>query len=545
MKKGTMIMDLQFDPLEYRYPSRRGLVYGRRGMVCSAHPLAAQAGLDILKKGGNAFDAVLATAACLPVVEPMSCNIGGDGFALIWHEGKLYGLNASGPAPALLSLDALKEAGHTEMPKYGWGPVTVPGVASGWAEINRRFGKLSLAEIFEPAVSYARDGYPVSPVISILWENGVQRLKANIPPEQFEKWSAVYTPEGHAPRAGEIFKLPALAGTLEELAATGCESIYRGSLAEKIDSFSRKEGGYIRKEDLASYRAEWVEPVTTNYKGYDVWEIPPNGHGIVVLMALNILEEMDLSGGHDDPQVIHKQMEALKLAFSDGKRYIADPRYMKTAVKELLSKEYAAERRKLIGKTAIDPKPGTPFCGDTVYLNAADGDGNMVSYIQSTFFGFGTGLVVPDTGIFLQNRGANFTMDPLMENCVAPGKKPYHTIIPGFLTKDGKALGPFGVMGGFMQPQGHLQLLQNMIDFHMNPQAAMDAPRWMWTGGKAVTLEHGYGASTLDSLSRMGHVITVPSNSLEFGRAQIILKDGQGVLCGATEPRADGMAAPW
>lgn len=538
-------MDLQFDPLEYRYPSRRGLVYGRRGMVCSAHPLAAQAGLDILKKGGNAFDAVLATAACLPVVEPMSCNIGGDGFALIWHEGKLYGLNASGPAPALLSLDALKEAGHTEMPKYGWGPVTVPGVASGWAEINRRFGKLSLAEIFEPAVSYARDGYPVSPVISILWENGVQRLKANIPPEQFEKWSAVYTPEGHAPRAGEIFKLPALAGTLEELAATGCESIYRGSLAEKIDSFSRKEGGYIRKEDLASYRAEWVEPVTTNYKGYDVWEIPPNGHGIVVLMALNILEEMDLSGGHDDPQVIHKQMEALKLAFSDGKRYIADPRYMKTAVKELLSKEYAAERRKLIGKTAIDPKPGTPFCGDTVYLNAADGDGNMVSYIQSTFFGFGTGLVVPDTGIFLQNRGANFTMDPLMENCVAPGKKPYHTIIPGFLTKDGKALGPFGVMGGFMQPQGHLQLLQNMIDFHMNPQAAMDAPRWMWTGGKAVTLEHGYGASTLDSLSRMGHVITVPSNSLEFGRAQIILKDGQGVLCGATEPRADGMAAPW
>lgn len=538
-------MDLQFDALEYRYPSRRGLVYGRRGMVCSAHPLAAQAGLSMIQKGGNAFDAILATAACLPVVEPMSCNMGGDGFALIWHEGKLYGLNASGPAPALLSVDALKEAGYTEMPKFGWGPVTVPGVTSGWAEINKRFGKLSLAEIFEPAVSYARNGYPVSPVISVLWKNRFLQLKENLTPEQFEAWAAAFAPEGRPPKPGELFKIPAMADTLEELAATGCESMYRGALAEKIDAFSKREGGYIRREDLEAYHAEWVEPITTNYKGYDVWEIPPNGHGIVVLMALNILEGMDLTGGHDDPQVIHRQMEALKLAFTDGKRYIADPRYMKATVEELLSKDYAAKRRALIGETALDPKPGQPFCGDTVYLNAADGDGNMISYIQSTFFGFGSGLVVPDTGIFLQNRGSNFTMDETMENCVAPGKKPYHTIIPGFLTKDGKAIGPFGVMGGFMQPQGHLQVLMNMIDFHMNPQAALDAPRWMWTGGKAISMEHGYGASTLDTLARMGHVLTVPSNNLEFGRGQLILKDDDGVLCGATEPRADGMAAPW
>lgn len=538
-------MDLNFDALEYPYGSRRSLMYGRRGMVCASQPLAAQAGLDILKRGGNAFDAALAVAACLPLVEPMSCNMGGDGFAILWHEGKLYGLNASGPAPALLSLDVLKNAGYTEMPAYGWEPVTVPGVTSGWAEINKRFGKLSLSEIFEPAVSYAREGFPVSPVISALWSDSFIRLKANLTPERFEAWAADFAPEGRPPKAGELFRLPAMADTLEELAATNCESFYRGSIADRIDAFSRADGGYIRKEDLAAYHAEWVEPITTNYRGFDVWELPPNGHGIVVLMALNILEDMDLSGGHDDPRVIHKQMEALKLAFADGKRYVADPRHMKATVEQLLSKEYAAERRKLIGDTALDPKPGIPYCGDTIYLNAADGDGNMISYIQSTFMGFGSGLVVPRSGIVLQNRGNHFTMDENIENCVAPGKRPYHTIIPGFLTKDGKPIGPFGVMGGFMQPQGHLQVLMNMIDFHMNPQAALDAPRWMWTGGRAVNLEHGFGAGTLDTLSRRGHIITVPSNSRLLGRGQLILREDTGVLCGATEPRADSAAVSW
>jgi gamma-glutamyltranspeptidase/glutathione hydrolase len=288
-----------------------------------------------------------------------------------------------------------------------------------------------------------------------------------------------------------------------------------------------------------------VEPITTNYKGYDVWEIPPNGHGIVVLMALNILEKMDLSAGHDDPSVIHRQMEAMKLAFSDGKRYVADPAHMKATVEQLLSKDYAAERRALITDSAMDPKPGDPYCGDTVYLNAADGDGNMISYIQSIYCGFGSGTVLPGTGIVFHNRGFNFTMDESMENCVAPGKKPYHTIIPGFLTKDGEAIGPFGVMGGFMQPQGHVQVLNNLIDFHMNPQEALDAPRWMWTGGKEISLEHGYGGNTASVLAGRGHEITVPADSLSFGRGQIIWRNEEGVLVGATEPRTDGTVAVW
>lgn len=538
-------MDLTFDSLRYRYPSQRHLVYGRRGMVCASQPLAAQAGLDMIKKGGNAFDAVLAAAVCLTLVEPMSCNMGGDGFALIWHEGKLYGLNASGPAPMLLSVDALKEAGYEKMPQYGWGSVTVPGVVSGWSEINKRFGKLSLAEIFEPTIRYAREGFPVSPLISRMWQDCCNTLKKDLPKEQFDLWAADFLVDGHSPKAGEIFRLPGLADTLEELAATGCESFYRGALAQKIDQYSRETGGYIRKEDLAAYNAQWVDPITVNYKGYDVWEIPPNGHGIVVLMTLKLLEKMDLSGGHDDAEVIHRQLEAMKLAFTDGKRYVTDPRYMKPTVEQLLSDSYADERRALIGDMALDPKPGNPFCGDTVYLNAADGDGNMISYIQSTYFRFGSGLVLPGTGLVFQNRGFNFTMDETMENCVAPGKKPYHTIIPGFLTKDGKAVGPFGVMGGFMQPQGHVQVINNMIDFHMNPQEALDAPRWMWSGDKNVTLEHGCGQSTADTLARKGHNITISTNSINFGRGQIIIRNDDGTLCGATEPRTDGTVAAW
>ncbi len=538
-------MNFEFDALQYRYPSQRRLVYGRRGMICSSQPLASQAGLEILKKGGNAFDAALAAAACLPVVEPMSCNIGGDGFALIWHEGKLYGLNASGPAPALLSVDHLKAAGYTEMPRYGWGAVTVPGVTSGWAEINKRFGALPLKDILAPAIAYAEDGFAVSPVVSALWQKNMAILKGALTPEQFELFAADFSIEGRHPNPGECFRYQGMADTLHELADTGCESFYRGALAERIDAYSRKTGGYIRKDDLAAYRAEWVEPVTTNYRGYDVWEIPPNGHGIVVLMALNILEQMEFTPDHDNAETIHRQMEAMKLAFSDGKRYVTDPAHMKATIDQLLSRDYAAKRRSLIGNTALDPKPGNPFCGDTVYLNAADGEGNMISYIQSNYCPFGSGIPLPGTGILFHNRGNNFTMDETMENCVAPGKKPYHTIIPGFLTKDGKAVGPFGVMGGFMQPQGHVQVLMNLIDFHMNPQEALDAPRWMWTGGRTIDLEHGYRAETAYRLARMGHAIRIPTDSMSFGRGQIIFRDENGTLCGATEPRTDGTVAVW
>ncbi len=538
-------MDVQFDALTYRYPSRRALTYGRRGMVCTSQPLAAQAGLDMIKKGGNAVDAALATAVCLTVVEPMSCNMAGDGFALIWHEGKLYGLNASGPAPVLLSVENLKKAGHTEMPAYGWGAVTVPGLISGWAEVHKRFGKLSFEEILEPAISYAEDGFAVSPTVSALWQRDFKRLKKDLPAGQFALWATDFAKDGRPLVPGDTFWFLGMAKTLKELAATHGESFYRGELAERIDAYSRETGGYLRKEDLAAYRAEWVEPITTNYKGYDVWEIPPNGHGIVVLMALNILEKLDVRGGHDDPGTLHRMMEAMKLAFSDGMRYVTDPAYMKADVRRMLSKEYADERRSLIGETAIDPKPGQPFGSDTVYLCTADGNGDMVSFIESGYRPFGSGIVLPGAGILFQNRGHNFTMDETMENCVAPGKKPYHTIIPGFLTKAGRALGPFGVMGGFMQPQGQLQLVTNLIDFHMNPQEALDAPRWQWIGGRQIEMEQGTMRGLAEKMARYGHEISIPANSLSLGRGQMILRDEDGTLCGATEPRFDGSVAVW
>ena len=536
-------MNYSFDALRYRYPSERHVVYGKNGMVCSAQPLASQAGIEILKKGGNAFDAVLAAAACLNVVEPMSDTLGGDAFALVWHKGQLYGLNASGPAPALLSREALLTAGHQVMPRKNWGAVTVPGMVSGWAELNQRFGRLSLKEILAPAVRLAREGFPVQPTVSALFAACAPVLKSTVEPRFFEILEKLVLPNGTTPKAGELIRYPEMADTLEEIGETGGESFYRGRLAEKIAAFSEKTGGYLRRDDLEAYRAEWVTPISTNYRGYDIWEIPPNGHGLVVLMALNLLKEMDLSGGHDDPAVIHRQLEAMKLAFTDGKLYITDPRYMKAEVERLLSEEYAVERRKLIGETACLPQPGNPFSGNTVYLNAADGEGNMISFIQSCYENFGSGVAVPGTGIVFNNRAWNFTMDPEMENCVAPGKKPYHTIIPGFITRGSEAMGPFGVMGGFMQPQGHVQVICNLADFGMNPQEALDAPRWMWTGEKKITLEHGFGQSTAWALSRRGHEISVPANSLTMGRGQIILRNDAGVLCGATEPRTDGTVA--
>ena len=556
-------MNFGFDAFRYRYPSRRHAVYARNGMVCSSQPLASQAGLEILKKGGNAFDAVLAAAACLNVVEPMSDTLGGDAFALVWHKGQLYGLNASGPAPLKLSREALLDAGYTEMPRKNWGAVTVPGMVSGWAELNSRFGRLSLKEIVAPAVRYAREGFPVQPTVSALFAKCMPELKKLVDPQFFGPLERMImsglrpsfmsfgccSPSGRlagdrlVPLPGDVLRFPEMADTLEEIGETLGESFYRGKLAKEISRYAERTGGYLTEDDLAAYRAEWVQAISTSYRGYDIFEIPPNGHGLVVLMALNLLKEMDLSGGPGDPAVIHRQIEAMKLAFTDGKRYITDPRYMKAEVGRLLSDDYAAGRRALIGEEALIPSPGDPFSGKTVYLNAADGEGNMISYIQSCYENFGSGVTIPGTGIVMNNRGWNFTMDPAMENCVAPGKKPYHTIIPGFITKDGEAVGPFGVMGGFMQPQGHVQVLCNMFDFGMNPQEALDAPRWMWTGGKKVTMESGFGQETAGALARRGHEVTIPTNSLTMGRGQIILRNDEGTLCGAVEPRTDSQAA--
>lgn len=534
---------LAFDPLHYPYPSRRSVVYAKNGMVATSQPLAAQAGLAILRRGGNAVDAAVATAACLTVVEPTSNGIGGDAFALVWSGGGLHGLNASGPAPAGLTIGEIAKAGHTAMPLSGWLPVTVPGAPAAWAALVERFGRLSLAEVLQPAIDYAETGYPLSPVVSWLWELSYRRFAAE-KGEQFLPWFATFAPEGRAPRAGEIWRSTDHGQTLRRIAETKAADFYRGDLAEKIAAFAHAHGGYLRAADLAAFSPEWVEPIHINYRGYDVWEIPPNGHGLVTLIALNILKGFDFDA-KETVETYHRQIEAIKLAFADGLAHIAAPGSMKVAVADLLSDAYAAERRKLISRAALTPAPGSPPGGGTVYLATADGDGNMVSYIQSNYMGFGSGLVVPGTGIALHNRGANFVLDPGHPNCLEPGKKPYHTIIPGFLTRGSRAIGPFGVMGAFVQPQGHLQMIMNTVDFGLNPQAALDAPRWQWTKGKTIEIEHQFPQALAEDLARRGHDIQRPLSNLAMGRGQIIWRLENGVLVGGSEPRTDGQVAAW
>lgn len=535
---------MNYDNLYYPYESRRMAVCGRKGMVAASQPLAAQAGLDILKKGGNAIDAAIATATCLTVVEPTSNGVGGDAFAIVWVKNKLYALNSSGPAPLGISIEAVKKSGHNKMPGYGWEPVTVPGIPAAWASLSQRFGKLPLTHVIEPAIEYAEGGYPVSPVVGRNWETAFNTYRQVLKGEQYESWFRTFAPGGRPPRVGEMWRFPNLAQTLRSIAETGAQSFYKGDIADKIDSFSRKYGGYLRKEDLERYEPEWVEPISVNYRGYDVWEIPPNGHGLVVLMALNILKGFEF-GQKDRVDTYHKQMEAMKLAYADGIEYITDAKKMKVRPEDLLSQAYAEERRKLIGGRALFPEPGKLPGGGTVYLCTADGEGNMVSYIQSNFKGFGSGLVVPGTGISLHDRGYTFSLDPEQANCLEPGKKTYHTIIPGFMTKDGNAVGPFGVMGAYMQPQGHVQVVMNTVDFNLNPQAALDAPRWQWIEGKTIEIERQFPEHIAKSLSAMGHDIRYSMDTGSFGRGQIIWRDCEGVLCGGTEPRADGTVAVW
>lgn len=533
---------MNLDPQNYPYSSRRTPVYAKNGMVATSQPLAAQAGLSILRKGGNAVDAAIATAAALTVVEPCANGIGGDAFALVWNGGKLHGLNASGAAPMSLSIDALSKAGVHEIPKYGFIPVTVPGAPGAWAELSARFGSLPLADVLQPAIEYALQGFPVSP--GIYWKRSFDVFKAQLKGDQFQEWFKVFAPEGRAPHIGELLRLPEHAATLQQIAETNAESFYRGDLADRIDAFSRRYDGYLRKEDLAAFKPEWVDPISVNYRGYDVWEIPPNGHGLVALLALNLLKGFDFTE-RDSADTLHKQIEAIKLAFADGRKYITELSQMTVSVKDLLSDAYADERRRLIGTEALQPEPGQPPRGGTVYLCTADGEGNMVSFIQSNYMGFGSGLVVPGTGIALHNRGHNFTLDPTHDNRLEPGKKPYHTIIPGFLTKDGQPIGPFGVMGGFMQPQGHVQVVMNTVDFGLNPQSALDAPRWQWMQGKTVEFEHSVPRHLVEALDRKGHDVRWSLGSIPFGRGQIIWRTEGGILVGGTEPRTDGQVAAW
>ncbi|PLR85448.1 gamma-glutamyltransferase family protein [Bacillus sp. V33-4] len=531
--------------LTYPYTSQRMAAVSRNGMVATSQPLAAQAGLDILKKGGNAIDAAIATAACLTVVEPTSNGIGGDAFALVWVKDKLFGLNGSGPAPQSISIEKVKRLGHESMPITGWTPVTVPGAPSAWAELSERFGRLPLTEVLKPAIVYARNGYPLTPILGKYWERAFTAYKTRLKGKEFDEWFRVFAPQGQAPKIGEMWKSDGHADTLAEIAETKAESFYRGSLAEKIADASKNAGGFLSKEDLQAFKAEWVEPVSVNYRGFDIWEIPPNGQGLVALMALNILKGFEFVS-REDAEAVHLQLEAMKQAFTDGKAYITDPQTMKAKIEDLLSAEYGEKCRNAIKPTAQLPEPGTLPKGGTVYLATADGEGNMVSFIQSNYMGFGSGIVIPNTGISMQNRGHDFSLDPSHENALAPGKKTYHTIIPGFITKDNQAVGPFGVMGGYMQPQGHVQVAMNLIDFGLNPQAALDAPRWQWIEGKKVEVEHTFPNYLVQQLARKGHDIKVAHDSGGFGRGQIILRDPDtGVLSGGTEPRTDGSIASW
>ncbi|NLC45308.1 MAG: gamma-glutamyltransferase family protein [Clostridiales bacterium] len=535
---------MKYNPSLYTYPSRRNVVYAKKGMIATSQPMAAQAGLAVLKSGGNAIDAAVAAAACLTVVEPTSNGIGGDLFALVWTGGKLYGLNSSGPAPKLISAKQLRDKGYTEMPTHGWAPVTVPGIPAGWATLSEKFGRLSLKASLIPAINYAREGYPVSLTTSQNWQTAHESYKKLLKGDEFKHWFETFAPNGRAPKPGEIWRSDDHALSLESIGDSNGKSFYQGELADKIDDFSRQYGGHLRKDDLLNFKPQWVEPISINYRGYDVWEIPPNGHGIVALMALNIAKGFEFTD-KENIDTYHKQIEAMKLAYIDGKQYISDPMAMGVKIEELLSESYAVKRRELISDGAMMPEPGNPSQGGTVYLATADGEGNMVSLIQSNYKGFGSGLVVPGTGIALHNRGNNFVLDENHCNCVAGGKRPYHTIIPGFLTKKGKAVGPFGVMGGFMQPQGHMQVIMNTIDFHMNPQQALDAPRWQWIEGKQIQVEPNFPVSIMEELIKKGHQVSVQEDINKFGRGQIIWRTDEGSLCGGTEPRTDGSIAVW
>ncbi|MEL6675480.1 MAG: gamma-glutamyltransferase [Bacteroidota bacterium] len=528
----------------------RSEVIATQGMAATSQPLATQVALDILKQGGTAVDAAIAANAALGLMEPTGNGIGGDLFAIVWDAKteQLYGLNASGRSPQSLTLEYFQNQGMTKIPAFGPLPVSVPGAVDGWFELHKKFGKLPMRVVLSPAIRYAREGFPVSELIAYYMEIASRRF------QDLPNFADTYMPNGHTPRKGEVFKNPRLAYTLELLATEGRKAFYKGEIAEKIAAHMREVGGFLTLEDLKAHRSEWIEPVSTNYRGYDVWELPPNGQGIAALQILNILEAYDLAGmGFGSAEYIHAFVEAKKLAFEDRAKFYADPQFVHVPVQELISKSYAEDRRKLITKRAGKAFPaGNLKDGDTIYLTVADKDGNMVSLIQSNFRGMGSGVVPGELGFMLQDRGELFSLKKGHANVYESGKRPFHTIIPAFVTKDGKPWMSFGVMGGDMQPQGHVQILVNMIDFGMNLQEAGDAPRIRHDGsstptgfemndGGIIYLEGGYDFEQIRRLARMGHKVSVGGS---YGGYQAILYDAEnGVYYGASESRKDGQAA--
>ncbi|HPC98164.1 MAG TPA: gamma-glutamyltransferase [Bacteroidales bacterium] len=530
----------------------RSEVIARNGMAATSHPLATQVALDILKKGGNAFDAAIAANAVLGLMEPTGCGIGGDLFAIIWsaEKGKLYGLNASGRSPRSLTLEYFRENKIDRIPSYGPLSVSVPGCVDGWYEINGMFGKMAMSDLLQPAINYAREGFPVTEVIGAALKRNTQTL------QNYPNIREVYMPGGKAPEKGEIFRNPLLAGTLEKIAKGGRNEFYRGSIAKAIDAFMKQQGGFLSYDDLARHHSEWIEPVSTTYRGYEVWELPPNGQGIATLQMLNILEGYNLAEmGFGSAEYMHLFTEAKKLAFEDRARYFADPVFYKTPVAQLISKKYAAERRKLINpdRAAQVYQPGKIEPANTIYLTVADRYGNMISLIQSNYRGMGSGMCPTGLGFVLQDRGESFSLEEGHPNCYAPGKRPFHTIIPAFITRDGKPWISFGVMGGDMQPQGHVQIIVNLIDFKMNLQEAGDAPRMYHTNsseptgeqmldGGILNLETGFAWDEIQKLLRKGH--NIQYNLGGYGGYQAIMWDEKNkVYYGASESRKDGQAA--
>ncbi|MGW8315551.1 MAG: gamma-glutamyltransferase [Bacteroidales bacterium] len=530
----------------------RSEVIAQHGMACTSQPLATQVALDILKAGGNAIDAAVAANAMLGLVEPISNGIGGDLFAIVWDAKtkKLYGLNASGRSPRSLSLEYLKENGYDKIPSYGPLPVSVPGCVDGWFELNKKFGSMDMEQILGPTIKYATEGFPVTEVIAYYWAGNARALS------RFPNVAEVYMPDGKPPAKGEIFKNPYLAETLKKIAEGGRDAFYKGDIARTIGTFMEEQGGFLSYQDMAAHESEWVEPVSTNYRGYDIWELPPNGQGIAALQILNILEGFDIAGmGFGSTEYIHHFVEAKKLAFEDRAKYYADPDFADVPVEKLISKEYAAGRRTLINpsRSSRQLEPGIIEQGNTIYMTVADDEGNMVSLIQSNYRGMGSGMCPPGLGFILQDRGELFSLEEGHNNVFEPGKRPFHTIIPAFITKDGKPFMSFGVMGGAMQPQGHVQIVVNMIDFGMNLQEAGDAPRIrhggssqptdeVMTDGGTVYLESGIPYETIRELTKMGHAIQFDVGG--YGGYQAIMWDEKnGVYYGASESRKDGQAA--
>ena len=525
------------------FAARRSVVMARNGMIATSQPLACEAGLTILKKGGNALDAAIAAALTLGVVEPMSTGIGGDAFLLYCRaaDKRIYGVNGSGRCPRRLSLNALRQRGFEGVPSKGWGSVTVPGAIDAFAEVLQRHGKLDLAEVVEPAYKYARDGFPVSEIIAEQWQHDAPLLS------QHSASAQTYLIDGKPPRAGDVHRQPHLAETLRILGDKGRDAFYCGDIANRIVAFSQADGGFFELEDFASHTTEWVEPISTDYQGHTVLELPPNGQGITALMILNVLQGFDLAAHeYGSAGYYHLLIEATKQAFADRNRYIADPACAKIPVGGLLSKAYAAARRQEINPSrAGDFSPGAPAAfGDTVYVTCVDAERNVVSLIHSLFQGFGSGVVAGDTGVCLQNRGAGFVADPSHPNALQPGKRPFHTIIPAMILRQGKPWMCYGVMGGHMQAQGHVQVALNCIDFGMNIQEALEAPRYRIMGGRDVAMERAVPQMVRDELGFMGHELwPLGAQNVSYGGGQAILIDQErGVLQGGSDYRKDGCA---